>query len=124
MAMGLFAVLKKIGLPPLVTIEPTDDVACRRAVVRHNQKVMDGHLKSENMAFARACRIMDLSEMGAQLELWEDEIASALLGGEMTLFFSSEQAEVDCRVAWRKGRRLGVCFRGKHRRAPKRGHAG
>jgi hypothetical protein len=110
--MSLLAALRRISLLSLPVNEPGDAVTCRRAAVRTAQHATEAYIKSENMAFARACRVVDLSVWGAQLELREGDIASALLGGEMILFFCDGQSEVRCTLAWRKGRRMGVRFRG------------
>lgn len=118
--MGLLAALKKLSLPPLVTLDRSDHFGCRRSAERCSPEDKNAYIKSENMAFARSCLIVDVSDTGAQLELWDDETASILLFGKMTLFFSVEQSEVDCAMAWRKGRRLGVHFWGRRRARPRR----
>ena len=59
------------------------------------------------------CRIVDMSAMGACAELVAppDRIKLASeLPDRLILVLANDRVEVDCRVQWRAGRRLGVQF--------------
>jgi hypothetical protein len=82
----------------------------QRSTVRKRQRMTDGYIWSENMLKPRACTIKDMSALGAQIDIWNDEIKASLLQGSLKLYSSSDRNEVDCRMTWRKGNSAGLRF--------------
>jgi hypothetical protein len=82
----------------------------QRSTVRKRQRMTDGFIWSESMLKPRACTIKDMSALGAQIDIWNDEIKASLLQGPLKLFSSSDQNEVDCKMTWRKGNSAGLRF--------------
>jgi hypothetical protein len=70
----------------------------------------DGFIWSESMLQPRACTIKDMSPLGAQVDIWNEEIKASLLNGPLKLFSSSDRQEVDCKMTWRKGNSAGLRF--------------
>jgi hypothetical protein len=82
----------------------------QRSTVRKRQRMTDGFIWSENMLKPRACTIKDMSALGAQIDIWNDEIKSSLLQGPLKLYSASDRNEVDCKMTWRKGNSAGLRF--------------
>lgn len=81
-----------------------------RAALRKPQRMKEGFLWSEGMIVPRACTIRDMSVLGAQIEIWVDDIKPALLRGPLKLYSCADRQEVDCELAQRDGMRLGLRF--------------
>jgi len=86
-----------------------------RAVVRKPQRMKEGYLWAEGMINPRPCTIRDMSLIGAQVDIWQDDIKPALLRGTLKLYSCADQKEVECTVAGRKGDALGLRFTGTFR---------
>ena len=82
----------------------------QRSTVRKRQRMTDGFIWSESMLKPRACTIKDMSALGAQIDIWNDEIKASLLQGSLKLYSSSDRNEVDCKMTWRKGNSAGLRF--------------
>ena len=76
---------------------------------------MHGNVWSEQMAFSKACIIRNVSATGARIDLASGTIRAHLLTGTITLYFQSDNREIDCQVMWRTGRSIGVRFVGSFR---------
>jgi hypothetical protein len=81
-----------------------------RSAVRKRQRMTDGFIWSESMLKPRPCTIKDMSALGAQVDIWNEEIKASLLNGPLKLYSSSDRQEVDCRMTWRKGNSAGLKF--------------
>ena|SRR5262245_53357481 len=86
----------------------SDDL--NRSTVRKKQRMTDGFIWSESMLKPRACTIKDMSALGAQVDIWNEEIKASLLNGPLKLYSSSDRQEVDCKMTWRKGNSAGLRF--------------
>jgi hypothetical protein len=82
----------------------------QRSTVRKRQRMTDGFIWSEAMLKPRACTIKDMSALGAQVDIWNEEIKASLLQGSLKLYSSSDRQEVDCKMTWRKGNSAGLRF--------------
>ena len=52
------------------------------------------------------CTVRDISEAGAAIQV----VTPLYIPDSFTLFIPSEQSKRTCRIAWRKGGRMGVVF--------------
>jgi hypothetical protein len=91
----------------------------KRLARRKSQRLVNGFIWSEGMAFSKECSIRDLSVTGARVDLLNDEIKSHTLTGILTLYLPSDKREIDCKVKWQSGRMVGLQFIGSYR-APTR----
>lgn len=94
-----------------------------RTAVRKRQRMMEGFIWSERMAYAKACTIRDLSITGARIDLLDGDVKTHMLVGTMTLYLPSDKREIDCQLMWRSGRQVGLRFLGSYR-APTRRYGG
>ena len=80
----------------------------RRKVLRHKT------LKAGHIAFNRAgtidCRVRNLSELGACLEV-ANQVG---IPDDFTLVIESDHLMQKCRVIWRTATRMGVAFTAAH----------
>jgi hypothetical protein len=88
----------------------TESAADGRAALRKRQRMKDGFIWCEGLIAPRACTIRDMSALGAQISLWNDDIKPSLLRGTLKLYSCADQKEVDCTVARREGTALGLRF--------------
>ena len=95
----------------------------RRRVKRRQQRLVEGFLWSDRMAFSKACNIRNVSVSGARVELSTDPAKANMLRGLLTLYFKADKQEIDCEVIWRAGSSIGVQFVGPYR-APTRRYGG
>ena len=79
-----------------------------RSTVRKRQRMTDGYIWSEAMLKPRPCTIKDMSALGAQIEIWNDEIKAHAAPGLAQALSSSDSNEVDCKMTWRKGNSAGL----------------
>jgi PilZ domain-containing protein len=87
----------------------------RRSAVRKRQRLMQGYIWSEHMAFSKACIVRNLSATGARIDLLSSSVKTHTLTGTITLYFQADRREIDCQVAWRTGRSVGLRFIGSFR---------
>jgi hypothetical protein len=63
--------------------------------------------------------VHDISDSGARIELDPEAVKryghAPPLPRSLRLYFRSEMCEVDCRLAWRDGRHIGLEFVGERR---------
>jgi hypothetical protein len=68
------------------------------------------------MTAERPCKVVDMSATGARIRLMpsqgENKGLPAGVPDAFTLVLRVDQMEVDCVVAWRKDREMGVRFKG------------
>ncbi len=76
----------------------------QRSTVRKRQRMTDGFIWSESMLKPRACTIKDMSALGAQVDIWNDEIKASLLQGtsEALLIFRPARGRLPDDVAQRQ----------------------
>lgn len=78
--------------------------------------VIGGMITAKSMVAERPCKIVDMSATGARIRLMptSDQTRGLPAGvpEEFTLVMKVDRLEVDCVVAWRKERELGIKFRG------------
>jgi hypothetical protein len=78
--------------------------------------VIGGTITASSMVAERPCKIVDMSATGAKIRLMPTSDQSrglpAGVPDQFTLVLRVDRIEVDCEVAWRKDRELGVKFRG------------
>ena len=60
----------------------------------------------ESSESAEDCRVVDITDNGAQIALADDQNAP----DRFTLYIAEINARLDCRVRWRTENRLGVMF--------------
>lgn len=84
----------------------------RRRAIRRPQRMRSGFLTCPAMpAFPpQPCQIKDLSSTGARVEVLGPLPDLALWATGVRLYFDSENHEILCRMAWHKGRFLGLHF--------------
>lgn len=91
-----------------------DAVESRRAPRRTS--IIGGVITSPSMTAERPCKVVDMSATGARIRLTPTaDSARGLPAGvpdTFTLVLRVDRMEVDCDVAWRKDRELGVRFLG------------
>lgn len=63
----------------------------------------------------RRCLLINLTETGAEVELFDNTLPSPLPKRWVTLCIAGDDAEADCEVIWRKGRRIGMRVSGGFR---------
>jgi hypothetical protein len=101
-------------------VETHDD----RRWAHRRSGIFPGYIIAENLQATVSCVARDMSSTGALLELIIDRysiIATAEgLPNTFRLVLRRDNAEVDCHVAWRNERRLGVRFVGAMRMLPKK----
>ncbi len=76
---------------------------------------MQGFIWSDGMAFPKECSVRDLSVTGARIDLPNDKVRSLTLVDMLILYFPAEKREIECQVAWRSGRSMGLRFIGPYR---------
>ena len=86
-----------------------------RAAVRKRRRLMQGYIWSQHMAFSKACNIRSVSATGARVDLCSGTVKTRTLTGTVTLYFQADKREIDCEVAWRTGRSIGLHFIGSFR---------
>lgn len=78
--------------------------------------IIGGIITSPSMVAERPCKVVDMSATGARIRLMPtSEETRGLPAGvpdAFTLVLRIDRLEVDCQVAWRKDREIGVRFRG------------
>lgn len=84
-----------------------------RIVSRTPQRMRTGYVWNEKLITARPCMFKDLSVKGARIEVLGEPIKPALLADGVKLYFDTEKHEIQCSVAWSKGRVLGLKFLGR-----------
>jgi hypothetical protein len=87
----------------------------KRRTVRKAQRFAEGFIWSDHMAASKACAIRDLSVTGARIDLLNGAVNPQTLRGVLTLYFPSEKREIDCKLMWRAGGRIGLEFVGPYR---------
>jgi hypothetical protein len=90
-----------------------------RSTIRRPQRLVQGYIWSDRMAFPKECTIRDLSITGARIDLRDDDAKAHMLIGTLTLYFPADKQEIDCQVVWRVKRSMGLRFIGTYR-APTR----
>lgn len=80
---------------------------------RTPQRMRTGYVWNEKLITARPCMFKDLSVKGARIEVLGEPIKPALLADGVKLYFDTEKHEIQCSVAWSKGRVLGLKFLGR-----------
>jgi hypothetical protein len=81
-----------------------------RVLKRKRQRMLDGFIASEGMLSARACTVLDLTALGASVEIWDTNVKSGLISGTVLLYIPSDHQEVECSVQWRRDKTLGLKF--------------
>jgi hypothetical protein len=87
----------------------------RRGAVRKRQRMMEGFIWTEHMAFSKACTIRNLSATGARADLLSGTVKTHALTGTVTLYLGPDKREIDCQMVWRIGRSIGLRFIGPFR---------
>src|SRR5262245_52442924 len=98
--MTLWQTFKKIFTKPEIKPEPKPPVrkltgAEKRQAIRKRQRLMEGFLWSDRMAYSKACTIRDVSVSGARIDLLNSGIKTHMLVGPLTLYFSTDKREID-----------------------------
>lgn len=93
----------------------------RRSLERKRQRLLDAFVASEGMITARACTVVDLTALGAAIQIWDANVKSSLISGNLLLYIPSDNREVPCTVQWRRDGKLGLKFSGPFR-APTRSY--
>ena len=89
----------------------------KRIVTRKRQRMTEAYIWSPSMAYSKNCRLRDVSSTGARVEFCNEPVKIDELDRNLTLYIPLEKREIDCRIAWRKGRSIGIEFRGGYRPA-------
>ena len=105
--------------PPRPTVRRAATGPNKRRTVRRAQRFAEGFIWSDRMAASKICAIRDLSVTGARIDLLNGAVNPQILGGVLTLYFPSEKQEIDCKLMWRAGGKIGLEFVGAYR-APTR----
>lgn len=79
------------------------------------QRMRSGYVWAEKLITPRACMFKDLSASGARVEVLGEPIKTSLLMDGVRLYFDTEKHEIQCSVAWIKGRMMGLKFDGRPR---------
>ncbi len=86
--------------------------------------IMPGFILTDRLQAAVLCIVRDMSATGALVELIIDRYSiistAEALPNTFRLVLRTDDAEVDCQVAWREERRIGVRFVGGLRHLPKK----
>jgi hypothetical protein len=86
--------------------------------------IMPGFILTDRLQAAVMCVVRDMSATGAQVELIIDRFSiistAEGLPNTFRLVLRTDDADVECQVAWREERRLGVRFIGAMRHLPKK----
>jgi len=90
-----------------------------RSTVRVPQRMRSGYVWHEKLISPRPVTIKDLSIGGARVDILGEPIKAALLADGLKLYFDTEKHEIPCRMAWLRGRSVGLRFEGRPR-APSR----
>lgn len=93
----------------------------RRSLERKRQRLLDAFVVSEGMIAARACTVVDLTALGAAIQIWDANVKASLISGNVLLYIPSDNKEVPCTVQWRRDGKLGLKFSGPFR-APTRSY--
>ena len=114
--------LKRFATKPAVTEPPVTPSASASPKTESGRRsprkssVIGGVITASSMVAARPCKVVDMSATGARIRLMptSDQTRGLPAGvpEEFTLVLKVDRIEVDCVVAWRKERELGVKFRG------------
>lgn len=72
------------------------------------------------MAFPKPCRIINLSSLGARVDLLNAAATSFSLASVVTLYIPADNHEIDCRPVWRSGAAIGLQFISLPRAATRR----
>lgn len=84
-----------------------------RRTVRVPQRMRSGFLWHERLISPRPVVIKDLSVGGARVDILGEPIKAALLADGVKLYFDTEKHEIQCRMAWIKGKSMGLRFEGR-----------
>jgi len=84
-----------------------------RRTVRVPQRMRSGQVWHERLISPRAVSIKDMSVGGARVEIMGEPIKATLLADGVRLYFDTEKHEVECKLAWMKGKILGLRFVGR-----------
>jgi hypothetical protein len=84
----------------------------RRSSERHPEFLIEGRILVPGRS-PMSCAVRDKNSNGARLELEtaQHRLTAASVPDRFTLYFCPTKTVVDCRVAWRDGRHLGVQFK-------------
>lgn len=109
--------LKKLNARPVAAMSGDKRAAAaegRRAP--RKSSVIGGTITSPSMVAERPCKVVDMSATGARIRIMptSDQTKGLPAGvpDGFTLILRVDRIEVDCEVAWRKERELGVRFKG------------
>lgn len=109
--------LKRLSAKPVAAgadAKPVNPAEGRRAP--RKSSVIGGTITAASMVAERPCKIVDMSATGARLRLMptSDQTKGLPAGvpDAFTLVLRVDRIEVDCEVAWRKEREVGIRFRG------------
>jgi PilZ domain len=95
----------------------------KRLGMRKPQRLVQGYIWSERMAFSKACSIRNISVSGARIELRDGTLKAHKRSDVLILYVPADKREIDCHVAWRAGRSMGLRFIGNYR-GPTRRYSG
>jgi hypothetical protein len=91
-----------------------------RITIRRPMRLARGFIWCDRMVFPKECSIRNLSGVGACIELCDNSGKSDSLADILILYLPFDKREIECRVVWRKGHRMGIRFSGKYREPTRR----
>jgi hypothetical protein len=87
----------------------------KRLAIRRKQRLSQGFIWSERMAFSKTCSIRDISATGACIDLDNSAVKHQTMKGIMSFYSPADKQEIDCEVVWRTGGSVGLRFIGAYR---------